>query len=259
MKIESSLCILCSVKKIVVYFLGFTLSFIELVLSFFNKSLCDAYSCKLVANYVRYGESILILIGVVTFLSLILLELSKLRLKEHLIDAILIAALSSEGLLLSFQIFSLKVICYFCFSIFLIFLIIVIVRLIQKHYLMIFAFVSFISVFFVGYLVMPNLSPLSYGYDLFYSKTCPHCERTIAFLKNAHINVNLYNVNEYKNFLNNIGINQVPVLFVNLKDQKKFIVGQENIEKYFSKPKPNINYNFFNENQTCIIGNNCTK
>ena len=120
---------------------------------------------------------------------------------------------------------------------------------------MIFAFASFISVFFIGYLVMPNLSPLSYGYDLFYSETCRHCEKTIVFLKKSHINVNLYNVNEY----NNIGINQVPVLFVNLKDQKKFIVGQENIERYFSKSELNVNYKFFNENQTCIIGDNCTK
>jgi len=247
------------VKKIAVYSLGFLLSFIELVLSFFNKSLCDAYSCKLVASYVKFGEYVLILIGVVVFLILISLELSKLKFKDYLIDAILIAALSSEGLLLSFQIFSLKVVCYFCFSIFLIFLIIAIVRLIQKHYLMIFAFASFISVFFIGYLVMPNLSPLSYGYDLFYSETCRHCEKTIVFLKKSHINVNLYNVNEYKNFLNNIGINQVPVLFVNLKDQKKFIVGQENIERYFSKSELNVNYKFFNENQTCIIGDNCTK
>ena len=75
-------------KKIAVYSLGFLLSFIELVLSFFNKSLCDAYSCKLVASYVKFGEYVLILIGVVVFLILISLELSKLKFKDYLIDAI---------------------------------------------------------------------------------------------------------------------------------------------------------------------------
>lgn len=246
-------------KRIAIYLLGFALSFIELVLTFFHKSLCEAYTCKLVASYVKYGEFVLILIGVVVFLILILLELSKLSLKDYLIDAVLIAALSTEGLLLSFQIFSLKVICYFCFSIFLIFLISVVWRLLAKHYSMLFAIFGFFSVFFIGFFIMPNLSPLKQGYDLFYSKTCPHCEKTIAYLKTSRINVNLYDAQDYKNFLNNIGIGEVPVLFINLKDQKKFIVGEENIERYFSVNSQNSNYNFFNENQTCIIGDNCTK
>ncbi|MGE4547071.1 MAG: glutaredoxin domain-containing protein [Desulfurella sp.] len=246
-------------KRITIYLLGFALSFIELILAFFHKSLCEAYACKLVASYVKYGEFVLILVGVVVFLILILLELSKSSIKDYLIDAVLIAALSTEGLLLSFQIFSLKVICYFCFSIFLIFLIAAIWRLLTKHYTMFFAIFGFLSVFFIGYFIMPNLSSLKQGYDLFYSKTCPHCEKTIAFLKTAHINVNLYDAQDYKNFLNNIGIDEVPVLFINLKDQKKFIVGEENIEKHFSANSQNSNYNFFSENQTCIIGDNCTK
>jgi len=247
------------VKRIAIYLFGFTLSFVELVLTFFHKSLCEANTCKLVASYVKYGEFVLILIGVIVFLILILLELSKLSLKDFIIDAVLIAALSVEGLLLSFQIFSLKVICYFCFSIFLIFLISVVWRLLAKDYSMLFAILGFFSVFFIGFFIMPNLSSLKQGYDLFYSKTCPHCEKTIAFLKASHVNVNLYDAQDYKNFLNNIGINEVPVLFINLKDQKKFIVGEENIERYFSLKPKNNNYNFFNQTQTCIIGDNCTK
>ncbi|OSS43023.1 Vitamin K epoxide reductase [Desulfurella amilsii] len=246
-------------KRIAIYLLGFVLSFIELVLAFFHKSLCEAYACKLVASYVKYGEFVLILTGVIVFFILTLLELSRFNFKDYLIDAILIAALSTEGLLLSFQIFSLKVICYFCFSIFLIFLIIVVWRLLEKHYSMFFAILGFLSVFCIGFFIMPNLSPLRQGYDLFYSKTCPHCEKTISFLRNSHINVNLYDAQDYKNFLNNIGIDEVPVLFVNLKDQKRFVIGEENIQKYFSQSSQNSNYNFFNKNQTCIIGDNCTK
>ncbi len=251
--------------KIAIYVLGFTLSLIELILSFFNKSLCDAYSCKLVANYVKYGESVLIFIGVVVFLLLIVLELSKIRSKEHIIDALLISALSTEGLLISFQIFSLKVICYFCFSVFSIFLVLVVLRLSQKHNSMLFALISFVSVFFMGFLILPNLSPLQSGYDLFYSKACPHCEKTIEFLEKTHINVNKYNAQDYKNFLNNIGINEVPVLFINLPHEKKFIVGQENIERYFESNSQHsynfqkTNNNFFNNGQTCILGDNCTK
>lgn len=246
-------------KKIAIYLVGFTLSLIELFLSFFHKSLCNAYACKLVASYVKYGEFVLILLGVVVFLILILLELSKLKFKDYLIDAILIAALSTEGLLLSFQIFSLHVVCYFCFSIFLIFLSSVMWRLLAKHYSMFFAIFGFLSVFSMGFFIMPNLSPLKQGYDLFYSKTCPHCERTIVFIKNSHVDVNLYDAQDYKNFLNNIGIDEVPVLFVNLKDQKKFIVGEENIKNFFSVGFQGSYFNFFNKNQTCTIGNNCTK
>ncbi|MGB9755462.1 MAG: hypothetical protein ACPLXO_01150 [Desulfurella sp.] len=245
--------------KIVIYLFGFTLSFIELILSFYNKSLCDAYSCKLVASYVRYGEYTLILIGVFVFLFLIMLELSRFKLKEYFIEAILTAAFSVEGLLLAFQIFSLRTICYFCFSIFLIFFISVLLRLLEKRYSMFFAVFCFLSVFGIGFFIMPNLSPLKKGYDLFYSKTCPHCENTIAFLKNSHINVNLYDANEYKNFLNNININQIPILFVNNDEKKEFIVGQENIENYFKISAFKQNYSIFNQNQTCIIGDNCTK
>lgn len=252
--------------KRLIYVLGFILSFIELILSFFNKSLCDAYSCKLVASYVKYGESVIIFLGVIVFLLLIVLELSKTRLKEYIIDALLISAFATEGLLLSFQIFSLKVICYFCFSVFLIFLALVILRLFQRHYSMFFALVSFASVFFMGFLILPNLSPLQSGYDLFYSKACPHCEKTIEFLEKTHISVNKYNAQDYKNFLNNIGINEVPVLFINLPHEKKFIVGQENIERYFGSNSQQNNYdfqktynNFFNNGQTCILGDNCTK
>ncbi len=252
--------------KITIYVLGFALSLIELVLSFFHKSLCDAYSCKLVASYVKYGESVIIFIGVVVFFVLIILELSKHNLKEYIIDTILISAFATEGLLLSFQIFSLKVICYFCFSIFLIFLILVVLRLLQKHYSMLFAIGAFISVFFMSFLIMPNLSPLKSGYDLFYSKTCPHCEKTVVFLEKMHISINKYSAQNYRNFLNNIGINEIPVLFVNLPNEKKFVIGQENIEKYFgSRPQNNSynfqnnNYNILNNSQTCIIGDNCTK
>lgn len=245
--------------KIVVYLLGFALSFIELVLSFFNKSLCDAYSCKLVANYVRYGEFTLILIGVFVFLFLIILEISKFKHKDYLIDAILTAALSAEGLLLAFQIFSLKIICYFCFSIFLIFFVSVFLRILEKRYFMFLALFSFLSVFGIGFFIMPNLSSLQKGYDLFYSKTCPHCEKTINFLKNAHISVNLYDASKYKSFLNNLGINQIPILFVNSDERKEFIIGQENIENFFKTKNSNQNFIIFNQNQTCIIGDNCTK
>lgn len=245
--------------KIVVYLLGFALSFIELVLSFFNKSLCDAYSCKLVASYVRYGEFTLTLIGLFVFLSLIILELSKFKFKESFIEAILTAALSAEGLLFAFQIFSLKIICYFCFSIFLIFFVSVLLRILERHYFMFLAIFCFLSVFGIGFFIMPNLSPLQKGYDLFYSKTCPHCEKTIDFLKNAHISVNLYDANEYKNFLNNLDINRIPILFVNNDERKEFIIGQENIENFFKINNYNQNFSIFNQNQTCIIGDNCTK
>ena len=59
-------------------------------------------------------------------------------------------------------------------------------------------------------------------------------------------------VDEYSGFLKNMGIEHVPTLYVNRKNQKMFLVGKETIEQYlFCKQKVGLE----KENRPKVITN----
>lgn len=216
---------------IVFYFMGFALAVTELLFNLSGKSLCKTEGCRIVESFVRGGEIVLLLSGVVLFGVLFLLSINKKFPLFHSI--ILITALSIEGYLLGFQSFIIKEFCLFCLVIFGILFISAMIRLLQGRKEIAFAFISFASVFFIIYLVNPKINEFpSSQYVLIYSKDCPHCNEVIQYCKQMSIDVHALNVKEISGILKSLKITSVPVLFCNEGEEKKFIVGVANIKEY---------------------------
>ncbi|GAB6182497.1 vitamin K epoxide reductase family protein [Thermodesulfovibrio hydrogeniphilus] len=213
------------------YLLGLLFSLTELILHFYNKSLCKTEGCRIVESFVRGGDIVLLLIGILLFSVLFYLSIKQKFPYIH--SALLIISLATEGYLLGFQSFIIKEFCVFCLTIFTILFISAVLRLIQGRRELAFAFLSFVSVFFITYFVNPQINEMpSAQYVLLYSKDCPHCKEVIQLCTQMSIPVHAVDVKEVSGILKSLKINSVPVLYCNQGTEKKFIVGADSIKQY---------------------------
>ncbi len=223
---------------------GVILTTSELILKFLHSNICNSTGCILAASSLIIPDKLLILLGIITFLTLFLL--SQLN-KENLIDALLIVVLSLEGLLVGYQLFRLKNICHFCISIFFIFLSLTVIRLVQNKWAILTGILSFfavLSMFSVLKPVVVNQLPSS-NIVLIYKTNCPHCEKVENFLKENDIKIDRVNVTNCLSFLKSINITAVPALVVRRKSKIEILIGDRNIINFLSEQKnmkkPNIN------------------
>lgn len=92
-------------------------------------------------------------------------------------------------------------------------------------------FLAVFMMFLFSAQLMADTNPHAHNVVLFYSPTCPHCQKVIAYLQQEHKTVTMKNVkdvanqNEYR-ALNTTG---VPVLVVD----GKIIQGETAIIEYF--------------------------
>ncbi len=220
-----------SVISTFLYLFGLIFSLTELILNFYDKSLCKTEGCRIVESFVRGGDIVLLFIGIFLFCVLFFFSLNQKFPKIH--SALLLVALSTEGYLLGFQSFIIKEFCLFCLVIFVILFISALIRLIEGRRELAFAFLSFISVFFITNLVNPQINEIpSSQYVLLYSKDCPLCKEVIQFCTQMSIPVQVVEVNEVGGILKSLKINSVPILYCNQGTEKKFIVGADNIKQY---------------------------
>lgn len=218
-------------SNIFLYLTGLIITIAEVILHFSDKSLCPTQGCRIVESFVKGGEIILLLVGVVIFLILLLLSVIK---KYELIHSmILISALSVEGYLLGFQLFFLREFCLFCIVVFGILSIASFLRLIQGKREIALGFLCFVSVFFISYLVSPQIKDFPTSkYVLVYSKDCPKCKEILQYCKEMSIPVDLLEASEVINTLKALKISSVPILFCNETNEKRFIIGAEKIKEY---------------------------
>ncbi len=213
------------------YLFGLLFSLTELILHFYNKSLCKTEGCRIVESFVRGGDIVLLLIGILLFGVLFFLSIKQKFPNIH--SVLLIIALATEGYLIGFQSFIIKEFCVFCLIIFAILFISAILRLFQGRRELAFAFLSFISIFFITYLVNPQINEIpSAQYVLLYSKDCPHCKEVIQFCTQMQIPVHAIEVKEVSGVLKSLKINSVPVLYCSQGNEKKFIIGADSIKQY---------------------------
>lgn len=232
--------------SILLYLTGLLLVLVEILLHFYGKSICATQGCRIVESFVKGGDLVLLVIGLVLFGALTFISLYSFSSKtkvliEHIHSGILIVALSVEGYLLGFQLFIIKELCVFCLTVFGILFIGSVLRLFQKHMEMAYAFISFVSVFLTIYFVNPEINMLSSQYVLIYSKGCPHCEEVIQFCKTHSISVQAIEAKKIAGTLKSLKIEQVPVLFCDENIEKKLIIGQDNIKEYLLSKATQIN------------------
>ncbi len=214
----------------------------EFIVQFFGFSICQTEGCELVAKQVRFGEWIILLIGSITFLTLLVSHIKFKKNKKILWGQInlftLIIALACEGFFTGYQAFRLFAPCYFCLIVFLLIVILGILKFLEGEKIVLAGFGAMAGVFLLLYLILPvNAAdkvpdkPLI----LFYSNNCKHCREIMEELKFKKIDIPHVLVDDYSNFLKNVGIKYVPVLFINLPWEKRFIVGASQIREHLIK------------------------
>ncbi len=219
--------------------LGMLFLIIEIILQSFGKSTCETEGCKLVAQYTRFDDISIILIGLVTFTALALLSFMSLYRNgtrfDGYINLILVVSLSAEGFFAGYQAFRLHNICAFCLTTFGLFLVLGILRIMYGEKDVIAGFLSFAGVFALFYLVLPAGATVHLPEEellLFYGRDCKYCAEVMKEIEENKLKVVTLPVGEYSGLLKNMGIEHVPTLYVNRKNQKIFLIGKEAIDQY---------------------------
>ncbi len=212
----------------------------ELVLQAFGTSICQTGGCKTVAQYARFGDASILIIGLALFSSLTALSFGSLyRGKQGLeryADILLIAALAGEGYFTGYQAFSIHEPCFFCLTVFGLIVILGVLRLIAGKREIVAGFAAMATVFSLLYIVLPAGGSVHIPDDeqfvLFYSKECAYCAQVIDEIEKNGIPVKHVLVSEYSSYLKSMGIEHVPTLYVNNGYEKTFLTGKDAIESY---------------------------
>jgi len=238
---------------------GICLVTLEAVLTLRHTSLCSTEGCRIAFAHTRFGEMPLFILADAAFA---LLGFLALRGFGHgLIDAVLTACLSAEGLLMGYEFLEARKLCAFCVAVFLIFLGLVFVRMLSGERQAGIGLICFFSVMLISYLVKPAAVPsLKGNLVLIYSPTCSHCLSVEEACKRYGIKVREVPVNSCEDILEALCINRVPVLFVNKPGEKRFLIGEGKIKEYLLASR----FSFFRlglfddtSAQSCPIGKKC--
>ena len=245
---------------IILCFLGLAITIAETAAFFAHTSICTTSGCKLTAGQTRYSDLSLLIPAIFVFGVLLWLGVIEAKLEQKaeswliepeplslsikretagfLIDLIVSTALAGEGFLRGYLFFRLHHECLFCLAVFCLFVFLAVVRLIQGKERILIGFASFACVLMFMWLVKPEIANINLPHKkliLFYGKGCPHCEKVMEMCKRDGINVCPLNAEKYEALLRGFAIDEVPVLVVNNKTERKIIIGQANIEKYMNR------------------------
>lgn len=218
----------------------------EIVLQSAGKSICSSVGCKVVARYARFGDISLLLAGLLTFSLLAAFTVISLYFNkpafEKYINLVLTVSLACEGFLTGYQAFRIHLPCTFCLAVFGLLVILGLLRLFSGEKEIVAGFAAMAAVFSLLYLILPAENTVRIPEDkqfvLFYSRDCKYCAAVMNELNESKIPVDHVLVNEYAGFLQRMGIEHVPTLYVNNKNEKIFLTGKDEIENYLlSRPK----------------------
>jgi hypothetical protein len=212
----------------------------EIVMQSLGRSICFTEGCKIAAQTVRFGESSILIIGLLMFSSsAVLAVFSRIYTMpplERLINFIIIVSLACEGFFMGYLTFRLSTVCIFCVVVFSLLVILGVLRLLSREYEVVAGFAALAAIFSLLYLVLPAGTiaklPENERLVLFYSKDCKYCAEIMTEIENNKISVKHVEVNGYAALLKSMGIEHVPTLLVNEPYQKVFFTGKDAIRRY---------------------------
>lgn len=213
----------------------------ELILqTFFGKSICLTEGCTLTAQYSRFGDISILIIGLLTFFALtalaVLSRFYQVEGTERLLNLVLIVALAGEGFFMGFLAFRIHTLCVFCVIVFGFMVVLGMLRLLAGEKDLVAGFAALAAVFSMFYFILPAgvtvTLPENERLILFYGKECKHCAEIKKELEENTITVKYLEVTGYAAFLKSMGIEHVPTLYVNDKYQKAFFTGKDAIRRY---------------------------
>ncbi|MBA4374433.1 MAG: hypothetical protein C0402_16410 [Thermodesulfovibrio sp.] len=211
----------------------------EMVFQAFGKSICQTGGCQMVTEHTRFGDFSVLFIGLGTFAVLSLLSFLVIYKNrpglEWYINSILIISLAAEGFFAGYQAFRLSTACIFCLITMGFFMLLGVLRLLYGEKELLSGFGAFAGIFALFYLILPVGNSVRLPEDelvLFYSKECKFCTEVIKQLDDKGLKVAHVPVGMYSGFLQSMGIEHVPTLYVNRKNQKIYLTGREAIYQY---------------------------
>jgi thioredoxin-related protein len=213
-----------------------------MILQFFGRSICANVGCKVVAQSARFGDISILLVGLLTFSLLIVFAIMSRYfcrpISEKYINFTLIVSLACEGFFTGYQAFRVYAPCTFCLIVFGFLVTLGLLRLLSREQEVIVGFIAMAAVFSLFYLILPAESmvtiPDREQLVLFYSKDCKYCAQVMKELEENKIAADHVLVKGYAVFLKGMGIEHVPTLYVNNKNEKIFLTGKDEIERYLS-------------------------
>jgi hypothetical protein len=212
---------------------------VEAVLQLFGKSICATEGCKVVAQFTRFGDLTMVLLGLGTVALITVLAAQEMRSvsarSERVINFLLVVSLAGEGFFVGYQLFRLDAICVFCLGVFGIFVVLGGLRILSGQREVIAGFGALLAVLVLFYLILPaggTALPRDAKYILFYSADCRYCSEIRKELDEKKIDVRHVEIQEYAATLKNLGIEHVPTLMVNGPQEKIFLTGTDAIRRH---------------------------
>lgn len=258
--------------NILVVFFGALLTGSQAVLLFLEKeALCFNEGCVIVDGLTKVPPIIFNVFGCLFFLTIAycLIRARKARGTGwyQLAMMFLIAGMAAEGVLVAFQHFIAGVFCSYCLVVCGFVVLANLTAGIKHFFKGVAVFVAILVAFTaLEFSTSASQTPLidgNYGYIageksdtkhyLFFSETCPHCEEVIEELESSNniceIQFNpifeltqppmngtvvneRYNPKANLSFLKNLGIKEIPVLFVKGQQEMTVLKGKRTIQKY---------------------------
>jgi hypothetical protein len=225
----------------VVSVLGALFLLVEAGLQLFGRSICVSGGCRLAAQFARFGDLSMILIGFLALAFLALLSGLNRRRQSGLLDSAinlaLISALAAEGFFVGYQVFWLREVCLLCLSVFAVFVSLGLLRLFAGWKEAAAGLAAFAVVLcFVGLVLPPRgpALPSDKKMILFYSTECPHCTEIKEEIDKNKLDITPVLVKEYAATLRNLGVDSVPTLLVNGRYEKLILTGKETIRRYLA-------------------------
>lgn len=226
---------------------------VEVVLQLFGKSICATEGCKVVAQFTRFGDLTMVLLGLGAFALITVLAAREMRSvsvhSERIINFLLVASLAGEGFFVGYQLFRLDAVCVFCLGVFGVVVVLGGLRILSGQREVIAGFGALLAVMGLFYLILPAggaALPRDAKYILFTSADCKYCAEIRKELDEKKIEVRYVAIQEHAATLKNLGIEHVPTLLVNGPQERIFLTGADAIRRHLltceqARPAPQKN------------------
>ena len=212
---------------------------VEAVLQLFGKSICATEGCKVVAQYTRFGDLTMVLLGLGAVALITVLAAQEMRSvsmrSERVINFLLVVSLAGEGFFVGYQLFRLDAVCVFCLGVFGMVVVLGGLRILSGQREIIAGFGALLAVLGLFYVILPSggtALPRDAKYILFTSADCKYCSEIRKELDEKKIDVRHVAIQEYAATLKNLGIEHVPTLMVNGPQEKIFLTGTDAIRRH---------------------------
>ncbi len=209
-----------------------------------HSSICSAQGCKLAGELLKFDSVYLNIFGALGALFVGIFGWLSLRKESFrkIFFITLYAAIAFESIMISYQLIANPEPCVFCLSIYTSLLAI---ALLSNWRYLLYAIPAIVAIFIsMNMLAMTQNKAIitTDGTYLIHSKTCPHCEKVIAYFKDQKIAYKAISVHDTnaRFFIKQLDINTIPVLVIKRGNVSKVIRGDEAIIGYYkllSKPK----------------------